>query len=78
MLFDQGFGPRYDRSAILLLRKRLNTYHRICLGRHIATTSLFIDIASILWAVNIDPVKDEAGKPIIPDTLETLNAGLVM
>ena len=77
MLFIKGFGPRYDRRAISRLRKRLNVYHRICVGRHIANSSLFIDIASILWAVNIDPVKDEAGKPIIPDTLETSNAGVV-
>jgi len=39
-----------------------------------ANISLFIDIASILWAANISPVQDEAGKPIIPDTLETGNA----
>ena len=43
-----------------------------------ANTSLFINIASILWAANISPVKDAAGKPIIPDTLDTVNAGLVM
>ena len=76
MLFHKGFGPRYDRRAILLLRKRLNIYHRICIGRHIASLSLFINIASILWAVNIDSVKDEAGKPIIPDSLETM--GVIM
>ena len=39
---------------------------------------LFIDIASILWAVNISAVKDEAGVPIIPDTMETVNAGAIM
>ena len=40
-------------------------------------TALFIEIASILWAVNISAVKDEAGVPIIPDTLQTVNAGTV-
>ena len=53
-------------------------YRRICLGRRMANTALFIDVASILWAANISPVKDKAGKPIIPDTLETLNAGAVV
>ena len=40
-----------------------------------ANVSLFIEIASILWAANVSAVKDEAGVPIIPDTLETINAG---
>ena len=53
-------------------------YRRICLGRRMANTSLFINVASILWAANISPVHDEAGKPIIPDTLETVNSGVVM
>ena len=41
-----------------------------------ANASLFINIASILSAANISPLKDEAGKPIIPDTLETVNAAV--
>ena len=51
---------------------------RICSGRHMANNALFIDIASLLWGTNISAVKDEAGKPIIPDTLETVNSGLVV
>ena len=53
-------------------------YCRICLGRRLANTSLFIYIASLLWAANISPVKDDAGKPIIPDTFEAVNALSVM
>ena len=53
-------------------------YCRICLGRRMVNTALFINIASILWAANISPVKDDAGKPIIPDTLETLKAASVV
>lgn len=49
---------------------------RICVGQHMANSALFINIASILWAVNISPVKDEVGKPIIPNTLETISSGL--
>ena len=43
-----------------------------------ANNALFIDIASLLWGANISPARDEAGKPIIPDTLETVNSGLVV
>ena len=53
-------------------------HYRICLGRQMANTSLFINIASILWAANISAIKDEAGAPIIPDTLETVNSGAAM
>lgn len=43
-----------------------------------ANTALFMNVASILWAANISPVEDDAGKPIIPDTLETVNAASVV
>ena len=43
-----------------------------------ANNSIFINIATILWAANVAAVKDEAGKPIIPNTLETVNAGVVV
>jgi len=51
---------------------------RICVGRYMANNSIFINIATILWAANIAALKDEAGKPIVPNTLETVNAGLVV
>ncbi|KAF8634716.1 hypothetical protein AX17_004119 [Amanita inopinata Kibby_2008] len=51
---------------------------RICVGRHVASNSLFINIACLLWAVNITPVNDETGWPIIPDTLETPSAALAV
>ena len=73
----QGFGPRYVQRTMLSLHGNI-FYHRICLGRNIANASLFIDIASILWAVNISAVKDETGNSIVPNTLETLNVGAVM
>jgi hypothetical protein len=42
-----------------------------------ANNALFINIATILWAANIAPVKDEMGQPIIPDTFQTLNHDLI-
>ena len=43
-----------------------------------ANNSVFINIATILWAVNVAALKDEAGKPIVPDTLGTVNTGIVV
>ena len=43
-----------------------------------ANNSVFLNIATILWAVNIAALKDEAGKPIVPNTLEGVQAGIVM
>jgi len=53
-------------------------HDRICVGRHMANNSIFINIATILWAANIAAPKDGGGEPIVPDTLETVNAGLVV
>ncbi|THU84482.1 cytochrome P450, partial [Dendrothele bispora CBS 962.96] len=35
---------------------------RICVGRHVANNSLFIEIAMMLWAMNIERARDENGK----------------
>ena len=43
-----------------------------------ANNSVFINVAMILWAANVAALKDEAGKPIVPDTLEAVNAGTVV
>ena len=40
---------------------------RICPGIHVAERSLFLGISRILWAFKIEPARDAAGKPIIPD-----------
>ena len=43
-----------------------------------ANNALFIDIATLLWAANISALKDDEGKPIIPDTLDAVSGGLAM
>lgn len=48
-----------------------------CVGRHMANNSVFLNIATVLWVANISAVKDDAGKPIIPNALESVNATLV-
>ena len=37
-----------------------------------ANNSLFLNIATVLWAANISAQKDEGGNPILPDTLESI------
>ncbi|KAL0579186.1 hypothetical protein V5O48_002808 [Marasmius crinis-equi] len=53
---------------------------RICPGRHVANSSLFINIASILWAANITPEKDAQGKYVAPNISDTatVNDGIVV
>ena len=66
--------------TVIFPRRHLNqfeVYRRICPGRHMANNALFINIAMILWAADISAVQDEAGKPIIPNTLETIEGGTV-
>ena len=42
-----------------------------------ANNSLFLNIATVLWAANISAQKDEGGNLILPNTLEAI-PGLVM
>ncbi|KAJ3847214.1 cytochrome P450 [Lentinula lateritia] len=51
---------------------------RLCIGRHVANNSLFIDIACLLWAVSIGPVHDSRGKAIMPVESQSINDGLVV
>ena len=41
---------------------------RICPGMHLARNSIFINIARLMWAFDIQPALDAEGKPIIPDS----------
>ncbi|KAF5368852.1 hypothetical protein D9758_002853 [Tetrapyrgos nigripes] len=40
---------------------------RVCVGRYVANNFLFISCAMILWAMQIEPVKDAKGNSILPD-----------
>ncbi|KAJ7138329.1 cytochrome P450 [Mycena epipterygia] len=48
---------------------------RICPGRHMATSSLFIDTALLLWAFNFGRAKDENGNVIEIDPNATAGSG---
>lgn len=45
---------------------------------HVANQALFIDIASLLWAVNIEAPIGPDGKPILPSRTEFVDEGLVV
>ncbi|KAH0835783.1 cytochrome P450 [Lanmaoa asiatica] len=51
---------------------------RICVGRHVANNSLFIDIAMVLWAMNIERTTDAQGKPLPIDVNGCVEDGLVV
>ncbi|KAK7437133.1 hypothetical protein VKT23_018756 [Stygiomarasmius scandens] len=41
--------------------------HRICAGRYVANNTMFIEIAMILWATKLEPVKSRNGNFVMPD-----------
>ena len=49
---------------------------RICVGRHVADNSLFINIAVILWATNIEGKKDASGQFLPLDKEGWIDIGL--
>ncbi len=51
---------------------------RACVGKHAANDSLFIDIATVLWAARLEPAYDEIGKEILPDTDTPVDLGTVL
>ena len=51
---------------------------RVCLGKHVANNSLFIDLAVTLWACNIEPAKDARGNVIPIDVDGWVEDGLVV
>lgn len=50
---------------------------RVCQGMHIADRSLFLSIARLLWAFNLEKAVDERGEDIVPDPDE-LSQGLLV
>ncbi|KAH9168381.1 cytochrome P450 [Lactarius sanguifluus] len=51
---------------------------RVCVGKHVANNSLFIDMAMTLWACNIGPGKDEHGDVIPIDADGFMEDGLTI
>jgi cytochrome P450 len=51
---------------------------RVCVGKHVANNSLFIDIAMTLWACNIEPGKDTGGNVIPIDVDGCVDEGVAV
>jgi cytochrome P450 len=51
---------------------------RLCVGRHVANNSLFIDIAILLWAMKIERKKDASGRLLPLDVDGFVEDGLVV
>ncbi|KAH9058135.1 cytochrome P450 [Lactarius vividus] len=51
---------------------------RVCPGKHFANNLLFIDIAMVLWACNIEPGKDEHGNVIPIDVDGWVDDGVLV
>jgi cytochrome P450 len=51
---------------------------RICVAKQLANDSLFINIARVLWAANLERARDENGKQVPLDTDTVVDVGLVM
>jgi cytochrome P450 len=51
---------------------------RICVAKNLAIDSLFISIARILWATNLERVRDDNGKEIPLDLDTLVEMGLVV
>ena len=80
---DSGFGDIWVQSSnlpqqvrtILLHAKSIFTFFS---PRHIANNSLFIDIATILWTLTIEPARDDKGEHIMPNIEGNDEAGVML
>jgi len=52
--------------------------NRICVGRHSADNSLFMNIATLLWAMKIERKKDASGRLVPLDVDNWVDVGLVV
>ncbi|KAL0573579.1 hypothetical protein V5O48_008375 [Marasmius crinis-equi] len=73
-------SPPDTKQGVYIWNVTFGYGSRICPGRYVANSFLFVNIASILWAANISPEKDVQGKCIPPDTSDAaaLNDGIFL
>jgi hypothetical protein len=69
-----GFGRRLALRAQCL---DMNSFLiSICVGMHFANQTLFINIATILWALDIKPTTDKDGVPKLPSLTRWKDDGI--
>ncbi|KAH9996919.1 cytochrome P450 [Russula vinacea] len=50
---------------------------RLCVGKHAANDSMFIDIATVLWAAQLEHTRDTSGKEVPLDTETYVDTGVI-
>ena len=50
----------------------------MCIGKDVALQTIFMNIACILWAFNIEKALDQTGEPIVPSRTDCIDEGLVV
>jgi len=75
-LVTYGFGRRICPGRLDLFVCTLTMF--TFLSRHIANNSLFIDIATILWTLTIEPARDHKGEYIIPSVEGNVDGGVLL
>lgn len=78
-----GFGKRWARIDFFNLAtlSRGVSYTRVCrncVGMNVASQSLFMDIACILWALDIEQATDSQGNRIVPSKVDCVDNGIVV
>ncbi|KAF8191490.1 cytochrome P450 [Mycena galopus ATCC 62051] len=74
-----GFGRRHvvtDQIRIPPLKIKYTL--RVCVGKDIANNTLFIDIASMLWALDFAAPVDDSGNKILPSRTACVDEGLAV
>ncbi|KAJ7439815.1 cytochrome P450 [Mycena galericulata] len=51
---------------------------RICVGRHVANRTLFLEVAAILWSFNIGPTHDDEGNVQLPSSKPDHDGSLIL
>ena len=51
---------------------------RLCVGKHAANDSMFIDIATVLWAAQLEHTRDTSGKEVPLDTETYVDTGVIL
>jgi cytochrome P450 len=51
---------------------------RTCVGKHVANDSLFLTMATMLWAGNLERVRDQSGEEVPLDTETFVDTGVFL
>ena len=52
--------------------------YRVCPGKELANEALYMTVACVLWALNIEPACGKDGRPILPSRDDLVQEGIVV